>query len=38
MWQIYSVAIEELFENHIDGDDAAQLAATLRRILDAGRE
>lgn len=38
MWQIYSVAIEELFENHIDGDDAAQLAATLRRILDAARE
>ena len=37
MWQIYSVAIEELFENHIDSDDAVQLRDTLRCILDAAR-
>ena len=37
MWTIYSVAIEELFENYIDSGDAAQLEGTLRRILDAAR-
>ncbi len=37
MWQIYSVAIEELFEKHIDSDDAVQLKYTLQRVLDAAR-
>lgn len=37
MWTIYSLAIEELFENHIDSDDVEQLEGTLRRILDAAR-
>jgi hypothetical protein len=37
MWQIYSVAIEELFENRTDSDDTVQFEVTLRRILDAVR-
>jgi DNA-binding MarR family transcriptional regulator len=37
MWTIYSAAIKELFENHIDSDDAARLDSTLRRILNAAR-
>ncbi|UCD68650.1 MAG: MarR family transcriptional regulator [Betaproteobacteria bacterium] len=38
MWPIYSKAIKELFENHIDNDEAACLASALRRVLDATRE
>lgn len=37
MWRVYSVAIEELFANHIDSDAAAQLEGTLRRVLQAAR-
>jgi DNA-binding MarR family transcriptional regulator len=38
MWPVYSTAIKELFEDHIDSREAAQMGATLRRILDAVRE
>jgi DNA-binding MarR family transcriptional regulator len=38
MWPIYSKAIKELFENHIDNEEAACLASALRRVLDATRE
>ena len=37
MWRAYSVAIEELFSNHVDSDAAAQLDSTLRRVLEAVR-
>lgn len=35
MWPVYSTAIKELFEDHIDSREAAQMGDTLRRILDA---
>lgn len=38
MWPVYSTAIKELFEDHIDSREAAQMGDTLRRILDAVRE
>jgi DNA-binding MarR family transcriptional regulator len=38
MWPVYSAAIRELFEDHIAEREAAQMGATLRRILDAGHE
>ena len=38
MWPVYSAAIKELFEDHIAEREAAQMEATLRRILDAVRD
>jgi DNA-binding MarR family transcriptional regulator len=38
MWPVYSAAIEELFEQHLGERDAAQIAASLRRILEAAKE
>lgn len=37
-WPIYSAAIKELFDDHIDGGEAAQMQAALRRVLNAARE
>jgi DNA-binding MarR family transcriptional regulator len=38
MWPVYSAAIRELFEEHIDEREAAQMGGSLRRILDAVHE
>jgi hypothetical protein len=35
MWPVYAAAIKELFEDHIAEREAAQMGATLRRIVDA---
>lgn len=37
MWPVYAAAIRELFEQHINERDAAQMAASLRRVLEAAR-
>lgn len=37
MWPIYSAAIKQLFEDHIDGSEATQLDAVFRRLLNAAR-
>ena len=37
MWPVYAAAIRELFEQHISERDAAQMAASLRRVLEAAR-
>jgi DNA-binding MarR family transcriptional regulator len=38
MWPIYAEAIREVFEQHISERDAAQMAKSLRRILEAARQ
>ncbi|HWH46881.1 MAG TPA: MarR family transcriptional regulator [Burkholderiales bacterium] len=38
MWPVYSAAIKALFEDNISSGEAARMAETLRRILDAVRE
>ncbi len=38
MWLVYSPAIKELFDDHIDSREAAKLGSTLRRMLTAARE
>jgi len=38
MWPVYSAAIKVLFEDHIDGSEAAKMGNALRRILDSMRE
>jgi DNA-binding MarR family transcriptional regulator len=38
MWQIYSIAIKELFEDHIESSEAAQIGNAFRRILNGARE
>ncbi len=38
MWQVYSPAIKEFFDEHIESREAQQLANTLRRILTAALE
>lgn len=38
MWPIYSAAIKELFDNHIDKNEAAHMETVLQRVLTAARE
>lgn len=38
MWQVYSVAIKDLFEDHIGKGEAQQMGHVLKRILDAARK
>jgi DNA-binding MarR family transcriptional regulator len=38
MWPVYAAAIKELFEDHMAEREAAQMEATLRRILEAVRD
>ena len=38
MWPVYSKAIKELFEDHIDDGEAPRIGAALRRVLDAALE